>query len=1371
VVLTALAMYANEAVSGERLADALWGDDVPASWNKVVQGCVVRLRKALGSDAIETVAGGYRLRLIPDDIDIRRFERLLVKARQLFELGQYERAVAEATAALEAWKGPPFADVEDWEPAQIEARRLDELRLEAEELHVDAALRAGRHREVLSTARALAAAAPTRERRWELLALAAYRAGGQGNALRMLHEARMVLRHELGLDPGPALIALERAVLEEHPDLVAPSPLPDLSTSAPWPGLPAYDVGDADQFFGRDDALAECLRRLHSEGVVVVVGASGSGKSSLVRAGLAATLLREGHRVVVLTPGPDRPADAVVEAGGGAPVVLVIDQCEEAITACPDPHEQRAFFDALVAHAERAPLVVAIRADRVADVTANAAFARLVERGLFLLGPMGEEGIRAAIEGPARRAGALLEPGLVDLVVRDVVHEPGALPLMSHALRQTWEGRQGRTLTVAAYRETGGISGAVARSADAVYDDLDPALRLQLRELLVRLVGPTDSGDPVRVRVPRRALAGHAGYEQLVEHLLDARLLTSDDEVVEIAHESLIRAWPRLREWLDVDLEGQQALRHLARAAADWDALGRPHTELYRGLRLARATEWQFRTAQDLTSIERIFLDASVASEASDLRAARAQVARERRSVRQLRVLVAVVSLLLAAAVVASSLAIQQRDRAGKTARIAEARRVAAEALVATPYDRALLLAVEAVRLWDSAETRGSLLTTIGRGAGVSGIIRGGEAAPVGIDVATPGDRMVVADGSGVLALYRRGSRQRLATLRRAGVRYASPAFSPDGRQIAVATSSASCAFSGPCDADVEIFTGDDLAPSGTTYRGFAHEPADLAFSRDGTLIAAAAPFATDPAADNLAIWRTDSPGAPWRRLTLDTRGIDLRAAPGTGPRSWVAFSPDGMELYAGGAGPVGAFDVATGQLRRTFDGLGALALSPDGRTLAIAEDKQRIALVDTATGARRSILQGHSDLVTAAAFSPDGRELATASSDETAAVWNSATGERLRTLAGHSGAVLALVFSPDGSTLYTSATDRSVFAWTLDRPSGLARPLAAPSLDPSAESVVLISPTVDSVAVITDGIRIVDLRSGRALDVANLAGSIAWAAYSADGQRLATVGFDGATTVWRVVDGARLASKPGRGTENFGAIAFAGHGKTIVVADSDGSVHQLDGATLDPVGRPISVGVVPSGVRTGGVATFAVTGTTLETGGTDIVFGSFSGRRAPSRVHVPVVEPRANFSADGRRYAVGGFDGRVGVVDVATGKFTGPGDPAHAGPVAWVAFSPDGLTLASVGFDGEVVLADAATATPRAHVRPGGASRHAAIAFAPDGRSVVVAYRDGSALEYDTDPDAWVAHACRVAGRNLSAAEWRDTFGNEPRRETCVPR
>jgi DNA-binding SARP family transcriptional activator len=310
VVLAALAVRPGEVHTPDRLAEALWGERPPASGRKVVQGCVARLRKALGPETIETLPRGYRLLVSSDDLDTLLFEHLVGRGRELLTVGEPERASYTLDQAADLWRGEAFVDLDGWEPGRVEAGRLDELRLDSEEIGLDAALRAGHHLEVLARAHDMVAAAPVRERRWGLLALAQYQAGRQAEALRSLHQVRTVLANELGIDPSPDLVALEQAILQQDPSLLVEPAIPEPSGVCPYRGLMAYDVDDADTFFGRDADLATCLERLSAVGMLAVVGPSGSGKSSLVRAGVAATYRRAGHRTVVVTPGA-HPMDAL----------------------------------------------------------------------------------------------------------------------------------------------------------------------------------------------------------------------------------------------------------------------------------------------------------------------------------------------------------------------------------------------------------------------------------------------------------------------------------------------------------------------------------------------------------------------------------------------------------------------------------------------------------------------------------------------------------------------------------------------------------------------------------------------------------------------------------------------------------------------------------------------------------------------------------------------------------------------------------------------------------------------------------------------------------------------------------------------------
>ncbi|WP_310529380.1 BTAD domain-containing putative transcriptional regulator, partial [Nocardioides sp.] len=686
-MLTALAMFLGEAVSGDRLSDAVWGDVPPASSHKALQGCMVRLRKALGSEAIETTAQGYRLVLPAEEIDSRRFERMMTRSRELLELGEPERAAYLLAQALDLWRGRAFEEIESWDQAIVEASRLEELRLEAEELRVEACLRTGRHLAVLAEAEGMVRAAPMRERRWNLLALAQYQAGRQTEALRTLHRIKLLLANHMGLDPGPELEALEEAMLRHDPSLVAEGLLPT-SGRCPYRGLRPYDVDDSESFFGRDDDVQTCLKVLNTCSVLAVVGPSGCGKSSLVRAGVAAALRRDARPVVVITPG-EHPMQSLPPAPNHhTRSVLLVDQTEEAFSLCDDETEREAFFAALIEWAEHRPLVLAMRADRLAEVAAHPGFARLLERGLHLLGAMSESGLRDAVEAPARQSGLLIEAGLVDLLVGEVEGAPGALPLLSHALMETWNRREGNVLTVAGYAATGGIRGAVAQSAERVYSGIDPGQRLLLRDLVLRLVTAGSEGAAVRSRVPRRLLSTDPDQARLIDLLVASRLVTSDAGVIEIAHEALAHAWPRLRAWLDDDIEGQRILHHLSVAADAWDSMGRPDSELYRGSRATQALQWKGIRGTTLTDTEVAFLEATERSEQSEQRAAAARSRAQGRVILRLRGVLAGAAVLLIAALIAGTLAVRQAHRADTNAAAAadaalaaDARRVAARAL------------------------------------------------------------------------------------------------------------------------------------------------------------------------------------------------------------------------------------------------------------------------------------------------------------------------------------------------------------------------------------------------------------------------------------------------------------------------------------------------------------------------------------------------------------------------------------------------------------------------------------------------------------------------------------------------------------------
>ncbi len=488
--------------------------------------------------------------------------------------------------------------------------------------------------------------------------------------------------------------------------------------------------------------METCLERLAAFPVLVVAGPSGCGKSSLVRAGLVPLLQGSGQRVHVLRSGPRAASELTAALVGSATVqVVVVDQLEELFVAEAGDQEVARFLDLLAGLASSGTRVlVTVRADQLGGVAASPKFARLMEAGLLLLTPPDEDELRRAIEEPARQAGLLLEAGLVDLLIRDTLEAPGGLPLLSHALLATWEQRERNVLTVEGYDSTGGIRGAVALSAERLYDSLSPKDREGLRTVLLRMVAPLPSGEPIAAAVPTRVFSGSAEGPRLLDLLVRARLVTVAAQTATLAHEALVHAWPRLLSWLEEDLDGQRIIRHLQLAADGWEALGRPPDELYRGGRLQAALDWRRESLPALAKAEEEFLDASQAREEAERQRQEEQLHLQVRRNRQLRFAVVGVACLLVVALVAGSLAVVNAHGAGRSAaraRLSAARArlsatesqaagLASAALVEPRSDTALLLSRQALALADTPATRGGLLGNLIRQNGLARISRPG---------------------------------------------------------------------------------------------------------------------------------------------------------------------------------------------------------------------------------------------------------------------------------------------------------------------------------------------------------------------------------------------------------------------------------------------------------------------------------------------------------------------------------------------------------------------------------------------------------------------------------------------------------------------
>ncbi|MFD3400131.1 BTAD domain-containing putative transcriptional regulator [Kribbella sp. NPDC058693] len=1394
-VLAALAVRPGEVLSAAALADAVWGERPPASWSKNLQGCMVRLRKSLGGSAIETSPQGYRLAVPLDDIDARRFERAVGRARELLAAGDSERSATVLADALMLWRGQPLDELDGWDPARTEAARLTELHYQAEELYVEAALRSGQHVQVLAKAQALVAEAQLRERRWVLLATAQYQDGRQSEALRTIRRLRAILDSELGLDPSAEVESLEQAILRQDPSLVVESALPEPSVNCPYLGLRSYDVDDADGFFGRDADVAACLRKLAETSILAVVGPSGCGKSSLVRAGVAASLRRDGTRVVLMTPGAHPVAALATAIAGKGPVpALLVDQCEEVFSLCQDAVERDAFLTALTAHQGVAPLILSFRADRLADVSAHPAFARMAERGLHLLAGMAEPDLRAAIEQPARLAALVVEPGLVDLLVNEVADQPGALPLMSHALAETWSRREGRHLTVAGYTDSGGIRGAVAQSAEQVYERLPTEQRGVLRDLLLRLVTPGLDGEPVRSRHPRRLVVTGPDNDAMIDRLVAARLVTSDDGVVELAHESLARAWPRLRDWLDDDLEGQRVLHHLANAADSWNGLARPDSELYRGVRLAKALDWRQRTMPTLTATEKNFLDASKRLSEAELHAAEDRERRQLRVNRRLRAALGTAAALMVGALIAGLVAVRQADRAEQAATSELARGIGARAQPVKEISHAILLAAQSVRLADTAETRALLTAAMNKNPQLIRSMPTPSGRADFLDVSPDGTRIIAGDGKATLQLYDAASgrvlRSRSVVPDRGEQVFIGPRFSPDGRLVAaIAWTAGEHADFVDAHRAVRLLNADTLEP--VSPQPVLPSDVDLlatglAFSANGRFLAAGLQTVSDGHGGDGhfgLVWDLRAPGAMPRRVAFpgETRGVML--------------SPDGRTIY--GENPLAAYDVATGRplwrrpelaintsvdesTRGEMSTAQFTALDARGGLLGIVQYEHQPAvvaaagLIDARTGRTIKVLRGSTGNVApdTLIFSGDASLLAVAESSGDIVVWDVATGTvRERITSAAAPPIRGLDFSPDNETLYAAGQDGLIRVYDL---TGRRRYLARSQVAP-ARHYLHVVPSDDgsrTAYLWRDGNQswgsFSDTKTGAMtaptrLGVGLRDGSPAPVAWHPDGRQFAVNDEHSITTI----DASTGKVLDEQGNLNVLSMAYI-DGDRILTGDPHGPLIYDKG--LWPGGREAAwtadccTAAAPDGT-TAVIFQHSPDGTrehwrNIRTDNETIV----------SEGDLPLGVRAAAYSPDGRIVAVTGTGGQVLTIDTRSGQFKQSPAPDRTVTGLSIHFSQDGSRLVSGAADGTVSVWDTRTLEQlgSATITAGRASKTIAPIFAEGNDTVAIAASDGSVYRWDTRIDDTLAFACRMAGRNLTPEEWKDALGDRSYVKTC---
>jgi len=1130
----------------------------------------------------------------------------------------------------------------------------------------------------------------------------------------------------------------------------------------PFKGLDSYRLADAESFFGRERLIAELVARLAGATFLGIVGPSGSGKSSVLHAGLIPALAggvlpgSQCWRPVLIRPGeqPIPQLQRMLEAAADEPLLLVVDQLEELFTAYDSNEEMAAFADALAWGP--AVVVVALRADFYGHVAAYPALAERLGANNVLVGPMRESELRRAVELPAARVGLRVEPELVDRLVEDVTGEPGALPLLSTALVELWQRRRNDTLTLASYVDSGGVRGAIARLAEDAYARVPDEHQALVRAIMLRLVAEGHADAAVRRRAPLAELDPYReDVAGVLAALVDGRLVTVSQDGVELAHEAVLREWPRLRGWIEEDAAGRRVRGRLTDAAIEWDAADRDPSGLYRGARLAAAVDWTTDHATELNALEREFIESS-------RDAAQRETRRVRRSNRRLRVSLAAVAVLLVAALVGGTLAVVAADRARNAETAQLGQRLGAQALVEEYLDLGLLLARQAVAVSDTPQTRASLLTVLAKAPAAIGMMHADGAAML-VDVAlSPDGKTLAFLGDDAIHFFDTRTYQRIGEPLTVSAWPYSLAYSPDGSVLVYGGASAG--------GRGYLRMIDPHSRAELATAPIQEPPMTVAFTDDGNQLVVIG-LGRVPVVRIHAAATLNEVAPP-----IELAGLNRCDDGSISCWGELALTPDGRSMLTLDAGELRWWDLETGQRTRSLSiepGRGPLAISPDGLRAAVGTDNG-IQLIDLSNGASRTAAGGVAASPVWVRFSPDGATVASGNGDGTVTLWDAGSARVGETLRGHGAIAHKGVFSADGTTLYTVAGDWSAIAWDLSGTRGIRRTFTLPGNADSAAPASTypfhpdrFSPDGTLIAVGLNGQGIAlwdatDLTPAGAT-LMETGGEVKALTFSPDGHTLAAAAASGTVTLWDVTSRS-LRHKPIHTTPTMlgflPGLAFTPDG-SILLTSSGSGVQTWDVATGTGLGRLTATADVTSDLSLSADGTLAAFARGSR-GGVEVWDVA---RRTPV-TEVPG-EPGTGeqsavaLSPDGRTLAVGGYSLVVRLWDIGTGQLLHELD--QGGPITLsLEFSPDGRILATGG-----TLWDVATGT---RIGPNLAAGTVPMTDpSPDGRRLLLTTPEGLVAVWDIDPESWAQRACALANRTLTTDEWDRFVPGRPYEPACA--
>lgn len=1159
-------------------------------------------------------------------------------------------------------------------------------------------------------------------------------------------------------DPESAARLLQLAESARQADMPAPG-------IAPYKGLLFFDEADAEWFFGREALTSHLVKRVNalcagnSPRLLAIVGASGSGKSSVVRAGLATALKAAGWDLRVFTPTeqPLKMLESNLLSLGtntnGERAGLVVDQFEEVFTLCRDETARAEFVERLLFSATQSlpsspgsaevkslahesgggvTVVIALRADFYSHCAQFPRLRHAIAGQQEYIGQMSSSELRLAIEEPAKRGGWEFEPGLVDMMLRDIGadsaqdQEPGALPLLSHALLATSERRRGRTFTFEGYHAVGGVRGAIAETAESVFTDKFNQQQQQLaRGIFLRLTELGEGTEDTRRRAALTELVPHAEVaaelRAVLNVLADARLVSIGEDSAEVAHEALIREWQHLREWLNEDREGLRLHRHLTEAAHDWEILQRDPGQLYRGARLSQAREWTAANPGALNTQEREFLDASIEHREHEARERERQRQREldaaqnlaqeqkrraeeqTRAAKQLRRRAYFLASAVVLTVVLAGIALALGDRANQNAitaeqnaqaagkardeaqfqqRLANARAFTAYSLNNLTVDPQLgiLLALQAIKATEADRSVLPEAEDALHRAVFASHIQAVLPQSWGIHRAiySPDERRIATRGNKDFRVWDAKTHQELlnipVTTRDIVTNIA---FGSDGTQVATLDHDAGAESSAML---FKLFN----AGTGSLVRQTRLKPDwNQLWQND---------FSKD--LSRVVILNSDNSAGVWDTTTgeaLFTFSMNASSA---------KFSPDDKHIAVGGwDSALQIMDASNGKVIVALDcqcgWVNGIAFSPDGTRVATAGQGGQVKIWDAEDGKLLGELLGHSNWVVGIAWSPNGKRIASGGYDNKVIVWNLETSKPIYELRGHRAAVHDTKFSPDGNELVTASQDGTAMVWDVSPArkqigmTELGGVFTAPRNDDRTRMLIA---TADS------GYKIIQpdtLQEGPLITDAAVEADASRVALSPDGN-LAGFAAGNQVHIWDLQTGKQIRSLSSGEDLATRGVAFSPNGKWIAGLQS----------------------------RATGSVTFdnLLTIWDLETG------------QVTNRIQIDTTDDYVNqvvaWSPDSNHLLTTVPVGNAHIWDAKTGK------QMHdfAGHNQWIltfAFSPDGKQLATAGLDATGIVRDAESGTEM--YRLGGhTAKINAIDFSLNGKYIVTASADGTAKVWD---------------------------------------